>query len=225
MGAVGRAEFQIQPGDLKEADSWVEPMPWTVNQEMLEKFGAIVFNTDPNNVLDLDSPANQWNLIDPDRDPNVPVQYSDIDGEYCARWMNNLNETDIMTPFNLGCTTLETVSANFERLLISLEEIGLDRVFDAPESLQELAFWSESNTARQAAGDPIAGIDGIFARNQFVISDEEMDFEVIAANEDPSLTLVPVVVGAGQTRRTRPASSCSPTIRRRAAAPLTATCR
>ena len=66
-------------------------MPWTVNQEMLEKFGAIVFNTDPNNVLDLDSPLNQWNLIDPNQDPNdlANIQYSDIDGEYCARWMNS----------------------------------------------------------------------------------------------------------------------------------------
>ncbi len=182
LGEEGRARYQIQPGNILEADGWIEPMPWTVNQEILERYGAIVFNTDPNNVLDLDSPLNKWNLIDPNQDPNdiANIDYSDIDGEYCARWMNGSDEL-VATPFNLGCSALETVSANFERLLISLEIIGFDRVFDAPESLQELAFWSESNTDRQAAGDAIAGSDGIYERNQFVVSDEQMDFNVVPA--------------------------------------------
>ena len=180
LGREGRAEYQIQAGNLREADSWIEPMPWTVNQEMLEKFGAIVFNTDPNNVLDLDSPLNKWNLIDPDQDPNdlAAIDYTDIDGEYCSRWMNGVS-SNVATPFDLGCSGLETVSANFERLLISLEIIGADRVFDAPESLQELAYWSQANTSLQALGDPIAGPDGIFARNQYVFRDDEVDFDVL----------------------------------------------
>ncbi len=111
LGVVGRAGFQIQAGEMREADSWIEPMPWTVNQEMLEKFGAIVFNTDPGNVLALDLAQNQWNLIDPDRDRELPVNYSDIDGEYCARWMT-ANDAAVSPPFNLGCTALETLSAN-----------------------------------------------------------------------------------------------------------------
>jgi hypothetical protein len=183
LGARGRAGFQIQPGNILEADGWIEPMPWTVNPEMLAKYGAIVFDTDPENPLDLDSPLNRWNLIDPSQDPNdrAAIDYSDIDGEYCARWMNTA-DANVATPFNLGCTALETVSANLERMLISLEIIGLDRVFDAPESLQELAAWSESSTARAAAGDPIAGPDGIFARSQYVFRDDEVDFDVLAAS-------------------------------------------
>ena len=193
LGVAGRAEYQIQPGHMLEADSWIEPMPWTVNQEMLDKFGAIVFNTDRRNVLNLNSPLNRWNLIDPNQDPNdlANIDYSDIDGEYCGRWMNR-DEPSVATPFNIGCTGLETVSANFERLLISLEIIGADRVFDAPESLQELSFWSQSNTARQAAGDPISGPDGIFGRNQSVISDDEVDFEVISATPQPDSAFVSV---------------------------------
>jgi len=178
LGPVGRAEYQIQPGALVEADGWIEPMPWKINQEALAKFGAIVFETDPENPLDLDSPLNKWNLIDPNRDPNVPLEYTDIDGEYCARWMS-FAESDVFTPFNLGCTALETVSANFERLLISLEVIGFDRVFDPPESLSELAVWGQSNTSLQALGDMISGKDGIFTRNQFVFDQEEVDFGVV----------------------------------------------
>ena len=42
-------------------------MPWTVNKEYLKKFGAIVFNTDPNDPFDLESDLNEFNLIDSDR--------------------------------------------------------------------------------------------------------------------------------------------------------------
>jgi len=195
LGVVGRAGYQIQPGNMLEADSWIEPMPWTVDQELLDRFGAIVFNTDPRNVLDLNSPLNEWNLIDPNQDPNdiANIDYSEIDGEYCARWMND-TERNVATPFNIGCTALETVSANLERMLIALEIIGNDRIFDAPESLQELSYWAQSNTAREAAGDPISGPDGIFARNQFVLRDDEVDFEVLSAVPQVDSTFVIVDV-------------------------------
>ena len=198
LGADGRAKYQIQAGNMLEADSWIEPMPWTVNQEMLEKFGAIVFNTNGTNVLDLNDPNNKWNLIDPNQAPASELKYSDINGEYCARWMNK-NDADVITPFNIGCTALETVSANFERLLISTEIVGFDRVFDAPESLQELSFWSQSNTARQAAGDPISGPDGIFARNQYVLNDEQVDFEVVTGVPTGDSHFQSVVVREGET--------------------------
>ncbi len=199
LGETGRARLQIKPGAMIEADGWIEPMPWTVNDYYLKTFGAIVFNADPRNPLDLTSTANDWNTIggvdlpNADGDENTGLEYSDIDGEYCARWTNT-NFTNVITPFNMGCTGLEAASANFERLLITTEIIGFDRVFDAPESLQELSNWAQSNTAKQAAGDPISGPDGIFARNQFVLRDDEVDFEVITGvpTGDSSFVLVPV---------------------------------
>jgi len=200
LGAAGRAAYQIQPGDLREADGWVEPMPWTVNQDMLDRFGAVVFNADANNPLDLDLPANDWNLID----GGGSAAYSNVDGEYCARWMNDQPPSpnagvDVMTPFNLGCTAVETVSANLERLIIGDELIGQDRKFDAPESLAELVALLDGDPTNNTTADPISGPDGIFARNQFVLDDEEMDFEVVAGPSfsagDFSVVPVPVVDG------------------------------
>jgi hypothetical protein len=109
----------------------------------------------------------------------------------------NASDSEVATPFNLGCTVLETVSANLERLNIAIEIIGQDRVFDAPESLAELIALLDGDPANDATGDPIAGPDGIFARNQYVLSDEEMDFEVLAAfpSGDSSFETVPLVGG------------------------------
>src|SRR5262249_8180246 len=52
MGREGRARYQIDPNNPREADGWVEPMPWQVDKEAKKKFGAIVFDNDPNNPLD-----------------------------------------------------------------------------------------------------------------------------------------------------------------------------
>ncbi len=206
LGAAGRAAYQIEAGNLREADGWIEPMPWTVNQEMLDRFGAIVFNADPKNPLDLDSPRNDWNRID----AGAGASYSNIDGEYCARWMNS-NLTNVATPFNLGCTALETVSANLERWMISGEGIGQDRVFDAPETLAELVAMLDGDPSNDASGDPISGPDGIFARNQFVIDDDEMDFEVVSAPlPDPNFpgdfSIIPVPIGPGEDPKLAAAS-------------------
>jgi len=198
LGAAGRAAYQLEPGNLREADGWVEPMPWTIDQDLLARFGAVVWNADPNNPLDLDSPRNDWNRID----GGAGASYANIDGEYCARWMNLL-DANVATPFNTGCTALETASANLERFLISGEVIGQDRVFDAPETLAELAAMLDGDPSNDATGDPIAGPDGIFARNQFVIDDDVMDFEVVAAPlPDPNFpgdaAIVPVPVAPGE---------------------------
>jgi hypothetical protein len=174
MGRVGRAEYQNDPNNPRQADGWIEPMPWKIDPQAKAKFGAIVFENDPNNPFDLNSPLNKWNLID----KNGPIAYSNIDGEYCARWMNNRATDDVNTPFNHGCTVLESASANFERFLIATEIIGFDRVFDPPESLTELVNWGKNNTAIQATGDPIDGPDGIFTRNTRVFNDNEVDFQV-----------------------------------------------
>ncbi len=185
LGRVGRAEFQKEadPNSL-QADGWIEPMPWKVDPKAKKKWGAIVFQNDPNAPFDLNSPLNVWNTID--KKNSHPTAYDQIDGEYCARWMNPSSATNFdpadpantYTPFNHGCTVLETASANFERLLIANEIIGFDRVFDPPESLAELSVWGQNNTDLQRRGDPIAGPDGIFVRNQYVFNDDEMDFQV-----------------------------------------------
>ena len=185
MGRVGRAQFQKEsdPNSL-QADGWIEPMPWKVDPHLKQKYGAIVFQNDPNAPFDLNSPLNVWNTIDPDN--THPTAYDQIDGEYCVRSMNHsvtstnpLDPANTNTPFNHGCTGLETASANFERLLISTEIIGFDRVFDPPESLGELSVWGQNNTDLQRRGDPIAGPDGIFLTNQFVFNKDEMDFQVL----------------------------------------------
>ena len=185
MGRVGRAEYQKEsdPNSL-QADGWIEPMPWKVDAKAKQKWGAIVFQNDPNAPFDLKSPLNVWNTID--KNNTHPTAYDQIDGEYCARWMNisftspdPLDPSNTSTPFNHGCTALETASANFERLLIATEIIGFDRVFDPPESLGELYTWGLNNTALQPHGDPISGPDGIFLTNQFVFNDEEEDFQVL----------------------------------------------
>ncbi len=181
MGRVGRAKYQMPSEENpngRQTDGWIEPMPWQIDQDAKQKFGAVVFLNDPTNPFDPESDLNVWNLIDKKQGASINSLFDNVDGEYCARWMNNQSETDVNTPFNGGCTALETASANFERLLIATEIIGFDRIFDPPESLAELSAWGSNNTAKQLTGDPIAGPDGIFARNAFVFSNEEMDFQV-----------------------------------------------
>ncbi len=189
LGRVGRAEFQNDPNNPLQADGWVEPMPWKVDPAAKKNFGAIVFMNDPNNPFDLASPLNQWNFIDKGQ-TGPATSYSQIDGEYCGRWMNKLNGADVRTPFNHGCTALETASANLERLLIATEIIGFDRVFDPPESLTELVNWGSGNTAKQAFGDPISGPDGIFTRNAYVFRDDEVDFQVMPARQPGNAQIV-----------------------------------
>src|SRR5262245_26009550 len=127
--------------------------------------------------------------------------------------MNTGAEGATGTPFNHGCTALETASANFERLLISTEIIGFDRVFDPPESLQELSVWGTNNVGLQLTGDPIAGPDGIFGNNQFVFNDEEMDFQVVRPGlvTGPALIVAPADKAAAlnELRNFDPNVSCT----------------
>ncbi|HTO53719.1 MAG TPA: hypothetical protein VMR50_10050 [Myxococcota bacterium] len=181
MGREGRARYQIDPNNPRQADGWIEPMPWQVDKSLEKKFGAIVFLNDPNNPFDPNSPLNKWNLIDKNiKGPGT--NYNNVDGEYCARWMNNQNFNDFNTPFNQGCTGLEVASANFERLLVATEIVGFDHIFDPPESLAELKILAGGNTGKQALGDPISGPDGIYARNQMVFDRQQDDYQVLLLN-------------------------------------------
>jgi hypothetical protein len=166
MSDAQRAAFQHGGANKVQADGWVEPMPWAVDPNALTTFGAIVFQSDPNDPIN--GAGNVFNHAG-----------GQIYGEYCGRWMNTQSVNNASTSFNQTCTALETVSANYERLIMSGEVIGQDRVFDPPESLGELAAMLDGDPSNDAAGDPIAGPDGIFLPNQFVFRDDQMDFQVL----------------------------------------------
>ncbi len=57
-----------------------------------------------------------------------------------------------------GCTPLEVISANLERLYVTTEILGRGRFFDPPETVEEIQNWLAGN---HIAGDPVAGPDGI----------------------------------------------------------------
>jgi hypothetical protein len=177
LGPSGRAAFQHGAPDKVQADGWVEPMPWAIDPDPLARFGALVFRADPS---------------DPFAGPgNVFVE----GGEYCGRWML-ANESDVETPFNQTCTLLETLSANLERALVARALVGPDRVFDPPESVAELVAMLDGDPENDATGDPIAGPDGIFARNQRVFRADAMDFEVVAARDAAQLGVVQIDIPA-----------------------------
>ena len=177
MSDAQRAAYQHGGANKVQADGWVEPMPWAVDPNALATFGAVVFQSDPNDPIN--GPDNVFNRAG-----------GQIYGEYCGRWMNTLTAGDPNTPFNQTCTALETVSANYERLIISGEIIGQDRVFDPPKSLAELAAMLDDDPSNDATGDPISGPDGIFLPNQFVFRDDQMDFEVMPARNPNGATII-----------------------------------
>jgi hypothetical protein len=175
MSDAQRATYQHGGASKVQADGWVEPMPWAVDPNALATFGAVVFQSDPNDPLN--GSGNVFNHAG-----------GQIYGEYCGRWMV-LNDSN--TPFDQTCTALETVSANYERLIIAGEVIGQDRVFDPPESLAELAAMLDGDPSNDATGDPISGPDGIFLPDQFVFRDDQMDFQVMPARLTFGAALVP----------------------------------
>ena len=162
MTPAERASYQHGGANKVQADGWVEPMAWAVDPGPLATFGAIVFRSNPSSPLS--GPGNVF----------VPG------GEYCGRWMIKSTAVSPLTPFNETCTALETASANYERLIIAQSIIGQDRDFDPPESLAELVAMLDDDPSNDATGDPVSGPDGIFANNQFVFRDDQMDFQVVA---------------------------------------------
>ena len=160
MGRVGRAEFQKETGPelaaggrLDRADA-VEDQPGEPRRSGARSCSTTI----PNAPFDLNSPQNKWNTIDkdnttPDRlRPDRRRVLRALD-EHQHGEPNPQDPTNTNTPFNHGCTALETASANFERLLIATEIIGFDRVFDPPESLSELSVWGLEQ--HRPAGAPV----------------------------------------------------------------------
>src|SRR5262249_42214077 len=70
MTPAQRASYQHGGADKVQADGWVEPMPWAADPNALATFGAVVFQSDPNDPI-----AGGANVFNPDG------------GEYCGRWM------------------------------------------------------------------------------------------------------------------------------------------
>jgi len=175
LGPSGRASYQHGGANKVQADGWVEPMAWAVDPGPLAAFGAVVFEVDPNDPFA--GPGNSFVA----------------GGEYCGRWMLS-DPSNTETPFNQTCTALEKMSANLERLIIARSVVGQDRVFDPPETVAELVAMLDGNPANDANGDPVAGPDGIFARNQRVFSATEMDFEVVRGLDGNALGLVEIAV-------------------------------
>jgi hypothetical protein len=163
-------------------DGWIEPMPWKLDPHWARK-GVVLYQADPVHPfgdprawsLPADDPervrkligstSNRFNLL-PDGTPY---------GEYCG----TLSQVPgFAHPFARGCSGLEILSANLERLSIGSAIVGGDREFDPPESIAELRAWiahrSRIRPEAAASGDPISGGDGIFARNfwaDLVLSD------------------------------------------------------
>jgi hypothetical protein len=154
-------------------DGWIEPMPWKLDPQWARK-GVVLYQADPVHpfgdpgawALPDDDPerarkligstSNRFNLL-PDGTPY---------GEYCG----TLGQSPgFAHPFARGCSGLEILSANLERLSIGSAIVGGDREFDPPESIAEIRAWlAHRGGVRQeqaAFADPISGGDGIFARN------------------------------------------------------------
>jgi hypothetical protein len=98
--------------------------------------------------------------------------------ENCTAFLRNVPR-DLMeeTDFSEGCTKLESLSGNLERLNIAWEIIGPDRFFDPPETAAELIAMLDANPSNDATGDPVSGPDGIFPYN-FNLFDESGTHDV-----------------------------------------------
>jgi hypothetical protein len=130
------------------------------------------------------APLDRPVLNDPtDASNPANVFYGDFDNalrvsESCASFLRNeardlVGETD----FSEGCTKLETLSANLERLSMTWEIIGSDQRFDPPETAAELIAALGSGSSDDVYADFVSGADGIFVDN-FNLFDEEGYFDI-----------------------------------------------
>ncbi|MCP4004790.1 MAG: hypothetical protein GY725_11390, partial [bacterium] len=130
----------------RETDGWIEEFPWRLDP-FWEARGVILLQADPNDPVS--GPLNIFNSTG---------------GEYCGEWFGP-------NPFSVGCSALETISANFERILIAQEIVGPARTFDAYETIAELQA-ALVGFAGGMTADPISGPDGLFAYNARIFNGE-----------------------------------------------------
>ena len=87
-------------------------------------------------------------FLDP-MDPDTPINPL---GQDC---------TSVFMGPDPGCTNLEILSANVERIVIGVEIIGNDRAFDPPETFAEMLAMLDTNVDTEIGFDPVSGTDGI----------------------------------------------------------------
>jgi hypothetical protein len=147
-GAFGLEFLRDEP---LPTDFLIEPPKWLVDPNWLDE-GFIVFQ---DARQDPSQPLTEANL-----DPNKINKF----GEYCGPLLREKDGVLEYLP-DPGCTNLEIISANFERLSIANEIIGGDDVFDPPESLAEIGAMFNLDPSDDLVGDPFAGADGIVFNN------------------------------------------------------------
>jgi hypothetical protein len=263
--ALVRARIPEREGQQYATDAWIEPFPWKVDEEVLNKEGLLIFKVAPQSERDprcdptLAGRARDitgepvftedeikycsfrlgaW-LSDPNRivlndptDPTNPGNAFQVEFEgtlddvvnrtpVFTDWVRRLQDvsenctpfmrgftgsataTVAQTFFDEGCTNLETVSANFERFFVALELIGGDRIFDPPETLEELLNMVDNSYINDQFGDPISGPDGIVTRNIRVFADPSTkgapleERRISSRNDTHAMRFVPPSEGGG----------------------------
>ncbi len=162
---ISRQKFGVPYADLTTnveriataTDFQVEPTPWLIDGEAFEK-GALVF-LDPTGA---------------DRVFGTPDDNVNPDGENCTGSFGGPDP---------GCTPLEVISANIERLTMAGEIIGVDRFFDPPETFAEILAILDNNAATDSLGDPVAGRDGI-RFNDFDLNEDGRVSDVVSDRGD-----------------------------------------
>lgn len=130
-----RSLSQLSDAELTRTatDLQIEPVPWQIDSDALAE-GIILF----------ENPLGPDGKLDPTR--------LDPEGESC---------TAFFAGAEVGCTVLERLSANIERILIAQEIIGVARVLDPPETAAEIRALIDGDPENDLRGDPVAGPDGI----------------------------------------------------------------
>jgi hypothetical protein len=145
FGAESYEDLTRAQQSLAATDFQIEPSKWIVDQEQLAN-GVLVFR---------DPRGPDGALGDPRGSDLILGTADDLwnpSGEDC---------TNIFGRPDPGCTALEVISANIERLTIAGEIVGNDRAFDPPETLAEIFAVLDNDASTDAFGDPVAGVDGV----------------------------------------------------------------
>jgi hypothetical protein len=173
-------------------DAWIEPLPWMPDPNWLQQ-GVLLYQVANQNQDDPrcfqypegdfrrqfynpndpgcfnDQGARKLRTFNDPTDPSNPLNvFRAGSGESCIQSFGDTMRFlsgDRALAFDSGCTDLDTVTANFERLLIAFDIMGWDRVPDPPESLEELSNMLDGDPNNDATGDPISGPDGILVAN------------------------------------------------------------
>ncbi|MFQ5699819.1 MAG: hypothetical protein ACE5IL_16265 [Myxococcota bacterium] len=102
-------------------------------------------------LLDPNRPAGRVRFVDPRGAPGAVAG-----GENC---------TPLFGGPDPGCTVLEVISSNAERLAMLGDILGADQGFDPPETAAEVLAMTDEDPSNDATGDPLAGPDGIVFAN------------------------------------------------------------